>query len=232
MQLNLSQVAKLFSVSENTVALWVRQENLPAHMVNSQYRFDRAELLEWAATTQHRFSPTIFEDINGDEFTEVVLADALERGGVSLRVAGSDRYEVFREVVCSLPLPDSFDRDGLLDLLMAREKSGGTAIGNGIAIPHPRYPVVVPGNLSIIRTCYLEQALDYHAADGKPVDILFVMICPTVHEHLQLLARLACVLKSPEFRKLLESRPDQTRLVSAVRAAEVTFGKKAECQQA
>ena len=188
MQLTLREVAELFDVSENTVTRWVKEDNLPAHDVKSQYRFDRSELLEWAATTQRSFSPTIFQEINGDHVAELSLADAVERGGVALRVDGDDRYEVFRAALVDLPVPASFDRVRLLDLLMAREKSGGTAIGNGIAIPHPRYPVVLPGGESVVRACYLAQPLDYHAGDGKLVDILFLMICPTVHEHLQLLA--------------------------------------------
>lgn len=199
---------------------------MPVQEVNSQYRFNRAELLEWAATNSKPFSPRVFRQPNGDHVAEISLADALQRGGVSLRVVGNDRYEVFREAVGDLSVPESFDREGLLDLLMAREKSGGTAIGAGIAIPHPRYPVVLPGSISLVRACYLEHPLDFHAADGKPVDTLFLMICPTVHEHLQLLARLACVLQSPDFRTLLASRPDHTRLLSAVRAAEEGFTAK------
>lgn len=232
MQLTLRQVAKLFSVSENTVTRWVQEDNLPAHVVKSQYRFNRAELLEWAATRSRPFSPTIFQEIQGDSLVDVSLAEALECGGVAMRVAGEDRYEVYRAAISDLPVPASFDRDTLLDLLMAREKAGGTAIGQGIAIPHPRYPVVLPGCRSVIRVCYLEHPLDYHAADGVQVDTLFLMISPTAHEHLQLLARLACVLKSDDFRKLLRSRPDRTRLVSAVRAQEAAFAESTELQEA
>jgi len=231
MQLNLSQVAKLFSVSENTITLWVGQRNLPAHEVNSQYRFDRAALLEWAATNDERFSPGIFQEINGDHVAEISLADSLERGGVASRVDGNNRYEIFREAINHLPVPESFDRDALLELLMAREKSGGTAIGGGIAIPHPRYPFLLPGSGSLVRACYLGEPLDYHAADGKPVDTLFLMISPTAHEHLQLLARLACILQSTDFRNSLASRPDQVRLVSAIRAAEAEFAKETETHQ-
>jgi len=232
MQLTLRQVAALFEVSENTVTRWVREDNLPVHDVKSQYRFDRAELLEWAATNHRSFSPAIFREINEDRVASVSLAEALERGGVALRVGGDDRYEVFRAAISDLPLPASFDRDNLLGLLMAREKSGGAAIGHGIAIPHPRYPVVLPGGKSVVRACYLERPLDYHAGDGKLVDTLFLMICPTVHEHLQLIARLACLLKSDDFRKLLSSHPDRTRLVAAVRAGEVAFAENGELQEA
>lgn len=223
MQLTLRQVAQLFNVSENTVTQWVRSENLPVHDIKSQYQFDRAELLAWANTTQRSISPAILQETHDGDVTVVSLAEAMQRGGVALRVGGYDRYEVFRTAIADLPVPTSFDRDNLLDLLVARERSGGTAIGNGIAIPHPRYPVVLPGVESVVRVCYLEQSLDYHAGDGKLVDTLFLMICPTVHEHLQLLARLAYVLKSDDFRKLLRSHPDSTRLVSAVRGEEERF---------
>jgi PTS system nitrogen regulatory IIA component len=232
MQLTLRQVAEMFDVSENTVTRWVKEENLPVHDVKSQYRFDRAELLEWAATTQRSFSPAIFREVNGDIVSEVSLADALERGGVAQRVSGDDRYEIFCAAIRDLPVPATFDRESLLDLLMAREKSGGTAIGNGIAIPHPRYPVVLPGGRSVVRVCYLEKPLNYQAGDGKPVETWFLMICPTVHEHLQLLARLACVLKSADFLNLLQSRPDKDQLVSAVRAEEAAFTEGQELQEA
>lgn len=227
MELSLPQVARLFDVTENTVTRWVQQDNLPVHEVNSQYRFNRAELLEWAAIRKLRFSPTIFQEINGDLVEQMSLAEAIERGGVALRVRGTDRYEVFRAAISELPVLKGLDRDNLLELLMAREKTGGTAVGDGIAIPHPRYPIVVPCGGSIVRVCYLEHPLDFHAADSKPVHTLFFMICPTVHEHLQLLARLASVLRRGDFRKLLSDRPDKTRLVAAVRAEEHSFGEQA-----
>lgn len=228
MQLTLRQVAELFSVSENTITRWVREGNLPAHDVKSQYRFDRAELLEWAVTHNHSFSPGIFQEINGDHVAGISLADALERGGVAMRVGGEDRYEVFRTAINELPVPDSFDRGCLLDLMMAREKAGGTAIGDGIAVPHPRYPVVLPDGEAVVRACYLERPLDYRATDGRLVDTLFLMICPTVHSHLQLLSRLASVLRSEDFRQLVYSKPDRTRLVSAVRAEELSFSESSE----
>lgn len=232
MQLTLRQVAEMFDVTENTVTSWVKEENLPVHDVKSQYRFDRAELLEWAATTRRSFSPAIFQEVNGDNVSSVSLADALERGGVAQQISGRDRNEVFRNAIRELPVPATFDRDNLLDLLLAREKSGGTAIGNGIAIPHPRYPVVLPGGQSVVRACYLETPLADRSGDGQPVDTWFLMICPTVHEHLQLLARLACVLKSDHFAKLLQSHPDQARLVAAVRAEESAFAEGQELQDA
>lgn len=50
MGLNVRDSAKLLRVSEKTIYRWVQQGKLPAYPVNEQYRFNRAELLEWATS--------------------------------------------------------------------------------------------------------------------------------------------------------------------------------------
>jgi PTS system nitrogen regulatory IIA component len=226
MELTLVQVARLFNVTENTVTRWVQQENLPAYEINSQVRFDRAELLEWAALRKRAFDPSILQKMNGDRVAQVNLAAAIERGGVAPRISAGNREEVYRAAVDGMPLPEGFDREGLLQLFLVRERLGGTAIGEGLAVPHPRCPIVLPGQAAMVYVCFLDQPLDFNAADGQPVDTLFFAICPTVHDHLQLLARLAAVLRCDAFRRVLATRPDHERLVAAARAAEESFGKK------
>ena len=43
--------ARLLNVSEKTIYRWVKQGKLPAYRINEQYRFNRAELLEWATSS-------------------------------------------------------------------------------------------------------------------------------------------------------------------------------------
>ena len=67
----------------------------------------------------------------------------LTNGGVFYRVSGIDKESALREVVELLRLPEEVDRDFLLRVLMAREAIVSTAVGDGIAIPHVRNPVVL-----------------------------------------------------------------------------------------
>ena len=219
LELSLRQVAELFEVSESTIVRWIQAEKLPVHDSHGVLSFHRVELLEWG-TNHGKVSPWFFQSREGMSLGHATVSGALDQGGVAHNVSGADRYEVFRAAVRDLPLPVTIDRDHLLDLLMAREKSGGTAIGHGIAIPHPRYPVVLPGGESIMRACYLDRPLDYYVHDSQPVDTLFLMICPSISEHLHLLARLAYVLQSEDFRNILKLRPDKLLLVTSVRAEE------------
>lgn len=223
MQLTISDVAELCDVGENRVFKWVQEDGLPAEHVNGTYRVHPAELLEWATTQKLPVSPAIFQKMNGDSVGRTGLSDALEIGGVIHDVAGNDRESILSAIIQTLPLPDAFDRGSLVQLLVAREKLGGTAIGDGVAIPHPRNPVLLPGAKRVVRLCFLSQALDFGAPDGTPVDTLFLMICPTVRDHLQQLARLANVLRDESFRNMLREKPSQEVVLKEVRRVEKSF---------
>lgn len=220
MQLTLVQVAKLFDVSENTVTGWVRDENLPAEFINSQYRFHGSEVLEWSALKKKNCSPKVFQQVNGDRFGKLSLADALEYGDVLYDVPSDSKHSVFSAALATIPLPADFDRQMLQELLLARETLGSTAIGDGIAIPHPRYPLVLALQRPALRLCFLARPMDFQASDKVPVDKLFVMICPTVHCHLQLLALLASALRDERLRSVLAQRPERQKIVETVRQVE------------
>ena len=48
MQLTVQDLSKLISVPEKTIHHWIQEGEIPVHRVRSQYRFNRAEVLEWA----------------------------------------------------------------------------------------------------------------------------------------------------------------------------------------
>lgn len=103
------------------------------------------------------------------------------------------------------------DADAVFDGLMARERLGSTAVGEGVAIPHCRidscdYPVA-----ALVR---LAEPVDFDAPDGGPVDLLFVLVVPQeAHStHLELLASAARALNEPSYRDALRSAGDDLTL--------------------
>ena len=74
-----------------------------------------------------------------------------------------------------------------------------------------------------MRLGFLKEPIDFGAPDGKPVDILFLMICPTVRDHLQQLARLASVLRDESFRQSLCNKPPQEVIIKEIRQIEESF---------
>src|SRR6185295_7028829 len=143
MQLMVRDVARLLNVSEKTVYRWITQGSLPAYRINDQYRFNRAELLEWATSNKINVSPEIFQEQDGNGASMPSLIDALQAGGIFYRMEGTDKASVLRAVVQHMRLPDEVDREFLLRVLLAREQLASTGIGDGVAIPHVRNPIVL-----------------------------------------------------------------------------------------
>lgn len=215
MTLSVRDVAKLLDVSEKTIYRWVSQQKLPASRIGDQYRFNRAELLEWATANQVRVSPTIFHEDNSGEVT--CLEDALRAGGVFYRVAGTDKHSVMREVVQIIPLPEEVDRRFLLEVLLARESLGSTGVGDGIAIPHVRNPIVMHIQRPVVSLCFLEHAIEFDAIDHKPVHTLFTIVSPTTRAHLKLLSSLAYALREAEFAAVIARKALREDVLAAAR---------------
>lgn len=238
MQLTMQDVVRLFEVPERRVYRWIQEETLPAEIVNSQYRFDRTELLEWATVRKISFSPAIFHEVNGDAVDEVSLTEALRCGGVTHLAAGDsqpDLRTVLQVVLDGMPLPGDAVRADLLGLLLAREAVGSTAVGDGIVLPHARYPVVTSTTRTAVCLCFLSEPIRFDSPDPQPIDKLFLAVCRTVHEHLQILARLAGLLQNDRFRKLLREKAPEAEILKAVRQIEDSLihaetGSRAETQ--
>lgn len=230
MQISVAEAAKLLFVSEKTVYRWLREGRIPGYKVGEVYRFNRAELLEWATARRIRVSPEIMAE-PADSAPLPSFAEALRAGGIVYRLNGRDKTEVLQAVVEAMRLPMEVDREFLLAVLLAREDLGSTGVGHGIAIPHPRSPVVLHVGRPTVTLCFLDQPVDYGAIDGEPVHTLFTIVSPTVRAHLLLLSRLSFALHSPEVQNLLAARASREEILAAFAAVEATIPQRAEASE-
>lgn len=220
MLMKASEVAALLHRDESAVLKWIKKEKLPATLVRGTYQINRVDLLEWATEHSIKVPPELFEAAQADVELPT-LAQALEAGGVHCGVPGDDKLSVLRNVVNLMKLPPQMDPEFLLQVLLAREALGTTAIGDGIAIPHVRNPILLQNKpLPAISLCFLERPIDFGALDGLPVRILFMITSPTVKVHLHLLSRLAYALHDQEFRATLSLACDPVAITEAARRFE------------
>jgi nitrogen PTS system EIIA component len=225
MDLTVRDAATIFDVPEGRIYRWIHEDDLPSREVNGQYYFNRTELLEWATVRRVKFSPDLFRDTSGSGESAVGegLIEALNLGGIISGLSGSDKSEVLKEIVGRMHLPEGFDRSVLHQLFLAREAAGSTAVGDGIAIPHPRHPVVLPVGRPTLTLCFLERPVDFGAADRQPVHTLFVLVSPTIRAHLRMLARIACALRDEPLRAVLKRRGTPEEILREARRVEETF---------
>src|SRR6185436_6060021 len=173
MHLSIRDLTKLLDATESTVTRWIKQRGLPAQQVAGQYRVNRADLLEWATGNQVRVSLELFDHLEADAESFPSLSQALETGGIHYGLKDTDKDHALRAFVQVLSLPDGVDRELLLRLFLAREASASTAIGDGIAIPHVRNPIVLHVERPAVTLAFLSRPVDFGALDGKPVHVLF-----------------------------------------------------------
>ena len=143
-----------------------------------------------------------------------ILSDALKAGGVYYEVPGRNREEVLKHVIEVLPLSDEVDKKSLLEMFLAREALESTAVGNGIALPHLRSPVVLNVEEPFVALCFLKKGVDFNALDHKPVSILFTLVSPSVKAHLLMLSRLSFYLQDLGFQKYLQMKASKEQIVA------------------
>jgi PTS system nitrogen regulatory IIA component len=102
-------------------------------------------------------------------------------------------------------------RQTIFEALLKRERLGSTGLGTGIALPHGRIDAL-QSPLAAVAT--LQSGVDFDAADGLPVDILFALAMPENcnDQHLQILAGLAEMFSDPNFRNALRNAKSSTEI--------------------
>ncbi len=220
MQLTFREIGKAFEVGEKTLYQWLNDRAMPAVKANGQYYFNSVEVLEWALKYKIPLTLGALKLCEKNRPGQDILTPALIRGGVHFGIKGNRREEIFGEVLGFLPLPDRIDRASLKELLISREQSGTTGIGNGIAIPHVKHPVIFAGLDPIVGLFFLETPVDFAALDGEKVHTLFVILSGSFKGHLTLLSRLAFGLQDENVKAVLDRRAKAEEILATFQVAE------------
>jgi PTS system nitrogen regulatory IIA component len=113
----------------------------------------------------------------------------------------------------------------LVEMLAARESLGSTSVGHGIAIPHVRSPIILdPDETPLLSLCFLEEPADMQTIDGIPVRAVFTLVSPTIRVHLDMLSRLASVLRVPRLRDAVTAQRPAAQILALVREIETSGG--------
>jgi len=140
-----------------------------------------------------------------------LLSPAQVRAGVA--VASKKRLLEMCASLLAAPASNAALERPIFDGLCARERLGSTGLSHGCAIPHGRIPGLVAPTGCFLR---LNEALDFDALDGEPVDLVFALAVPEHYtdQHLALLSQLAQMFSDPVFRMRLKQAPNDSALYS------------------
>ena len=155
----------------------------------------------------------------------VVLSELLAPATINLSLRGKDREQVFEELVSQIPeLVDQPEaRNTLLHALHEREQLHSTGIGDGVALPHARNALVGLVDHPVIIFGRSAQGVNFGAIDGAPSKLFFLLVAPTVTDHLAMLARLSRLLRDPRLRQELLAADSPKKALALIKDAEAAL---------
>ena len=103
--------------------------------------------------------------------------------------------------------------------VLAREASGTTGLGDGIATPHAKSAGVKEPGLAAMT---VPAGMDFEAMDGKPSRLFFEIAAPdtAADVHLEVLSKLATMIMDPDFKEALVAAKSKEEFLSLIDAKE------------
>lgn len=147
---------------------------------------------------------------------ESIITKLIKNGAVLFDVAGVTPNEVYKNVVDAVKLHNAFEKKAIYEALCERESLMSTAVGNGIAFPHSRIPIIKADSDQRIYVVYLKDAIDMEAPDSARVYVMFIILSSNLKEHLAILSKLGIVIRSEGFRTFLKTRPNVDALTARI----------------
>ena len=111
------------------------------------------------------------------------------------------------------------DKAEYLQAVFAREESGSTGLGDGIATPHAKSTGVKEAGLAAM---VVPNGVDFDALDGQPSRLFFMIAAPegAADTHVEVLSKLATMVIDPDFKNALIQAATVDRFLELITAKE------------
>lgn len=147
------------------------------------------------------------------------IADYMTPDDIEAELKVSGKKQVLWELARRSALRLSVDEQTVFDVLLERERLGTTGFGDGVALPHGRLK-----GLNGIRLLFarLVSPIDYHAVDGRPVDLVFLLLTPEESgaDHLKALAKISRILRDESVCSKIRGAENAEAIYSALLESE------------
>ena len=135
------------------------------------------------------------------------MSEIIEEENIIPDLKAKDKNGVLEELAEAVSNREpSINKRDLVRVLIERERLGSTGIGDGVAIPHGKMNGIKHPLISFGRS---NKGLDFDSMDGQTAYLFFLLVAPenSSSVHLQVLAKIAKILKNSTIRKnLMEAR--------------------------
>ena len=144
------------------------------------------------------------------------LGDLVAKEGIVPSLNATTKKQSLQELARHAAEMTGIPQRDVFDALLQRERLGSTGLGRGIAVPHVKFKSLKSIVCIFAR---IDTPIDFEAADGDAVDLVFLLLAPehASGDHLKALARVSRLLREPEVSAQLRSSRDADTLLSVLR---------------
>lgn len=143
------------------------------------------------------------------------LTDIIDIDAIYPDIKAASKKQLLQQLADLAGKITGIDPRQIFESLLQREKLGSTGLGNGIAIPHGKFP-----QLENVRGLFgrLRKPVEFDSVDGEPVDLIFVLLAPESAgaDHLKALARISRLLRDSATVSKLRGTSDKNGLYAVL----------------
>jgi PTS system nitrogen regulatory IIA component len=226
--ISIQEVAGLLGMDQRQAERMAQRGQIPCQKVGGQLRFNRAEITEWLQ--QHMITVKSLHLANMDAGItahrqivpdQVLVSSLLRVEAVSPSLPARTKNSVLRELVALAQATELlWDEETLLEALIEREELCSTALGEGLAIPHPRRPLPYAVAEPILAVAHTSGGIGYGAPDGRLTDLFFMICSRDDHYHLHIMARLCRMLHDESYRQSLRQAESAEKIIEIMQERE------------
>jgi PTS system nitrogen regulatory IIA component len=234
--MNVVDAARYLHLSADELTRLASDGDVRARKVSGEWRFYRPDLNEWLerqmSTLTGQELVRVDRHISAREHRdtyEPLVSDLLSPYSVNLTCPSRTKPSVLRGLV-SLAQASGLllDPVAVSEAVIERENMYSTALGPGVAFPHPREPMPKALTDSVVAFARTPAGIPFGAPDGTLTDLFFLVCAADDQAHLRTLARLARLVRENDLMESLRTVSDVTECVHLLRRRELgVFGPEA-----
>jgi PTS system nitrogen regulatory IIA component len=227
--LSIEEVSNYLHLAQRDVEQLVKRNEIPFDRRGDQVVFVRSKIDAWASqrilgmtskslSDYHRRSTA---NVGNTSKKRSLMPELMQTDWIDPALKSKTKASALRDMVAfSIFTEQVYDEAALLSSIEEREKQCSTAIGDGIALLHPRHhdPYMFASSFVVLgRTI---QPIHAGAQDGKPTDLFFLICCQDDTMHLHTLARICAMCQATALLKCLRVATTSSEMLQAIINAE------------
>lgn len=209
--MTIKEVSKYLKMNERTVYKLIQGGQIPATKLGKQWRLNKEQLNEWLGFQVAELPTEDLVHLERDHKESVIkITPLLKEENIVFNFYAQSKTQVIQKLVDVIIKNNKLtptEGEKLTQAIMERERLCSTAVGEGVAIPHPRDVVITDIKRPLLSAGVCRNGMDFESIDGKPTHLVFLLSAPRSDIHLKLMARLSRLLRDKVFRyKLVNSQ--------------------------